>query len=101
MYESYNRNIMRNAMTGSGPPRATRSSSVLPLIWNTGGVIRPGLRAAMKDHLHSLMRGSIPWSGGNVVREYLQARMLEGLQRAGATSPLALWGGPRSGSSTV
>ena len=47
----------------------------------------------MKDHLRSLVRGLDPLVGRNVVREYLQARILEGLQRAGAMSPLAFQGG--------
>ena len=47
----------------------------------------------MRDHLHSLVRGLDPLVGRNVLREYLQARILEGLQRAGAMSPLAFQGG--------
>ena len=47
----------------------------------------------MKDHLRSLVRGLDPLVGRNVLREYLQARILEGLQRAGAMSPLAFQGG--------
>lgn len=47
----------------------------------------------MKDHLRQLVRGSDAGVGRNVTREYLQARILEGLQRAGAMSPLALHGG--------
>ena len=47
----------------------------------------------MKDHLHSLVRGLDPLVGRNVLREYLQARILEGLQRVGAMSPLAFQGG--------
>lgn len=47
----------------------------------------------MRDHLRSLVRGTDPVAGRNVVREYLQARILEGLQRAGAMSPLAFQGG--------
>ena len=47
----------------------------------------------MEDHLHFLVRGLDPLVGSNVFREYLQARLLEGLQRAGAMSPLALRGG--------
>ena len=47
----------------------------------------------MKDHLRSLVRGLDPLVGRNVLREYLQARILEGLQRAGAMSPLAFRGG--------
>jgi len=47
----------------------------------------------MKDHLRSLVRGLDPLVGRNVLREYLQARILEGLQRAGAMSPLAFQDG--------
>ena len=47
----------------------------------------------MRDHLRSLVRGMDPLAGRNVVREYLQARILEALQRAGAMSPLAFQGG--------
>ena len=47
----------------------------------------------MKDHLHALVRGLDPVVGRNVAREYLQARILWGLQRAGAMSPLAFQGG--------
>ncbi len=47
----------------------------------------------MKDHLRSLVRGLDPLVGRNVLREYIQARILEGLQRAGAMSPLAFRGG--------
>lgn len=47
----------------------------------------------MKGHLHSLVRGLDPLVGRNVLREYVQARILEGLQRAGAMSPLAFQGG--------
>lgn len=47
----------------------------------------------MKDHLRSLLRGLDPLVGRNVLREYLQARILGGLQRAGAMSPLAFQGG--------
>ena len=47
----------------------------------------------MKDHLRSLVRGQDPLVGRNVVREYLQTRILEGLQRAGAMAPLAFQGG--------
>ena len=43
----------------------------------------------MRDHLRSLVRGLDPLVGRNVLREYIQARILEGLQRAGAMSPLA------------
>lgn len=47
----------------------------------------------MKDHLRQLIRGLDAHAGRNVMREYLQARILEGLQRAGAMSPLAFQGG--------
>jgi len=47
----------------------------------------------MKDHLRSLVRGLDPLVGRNVLREYIQARIREGLQRAGAMSPLAFQGG--------
>ncbi|WP_420463792.1 nucleotidyl transferase AbiEii/AbiGii toxin family protein [Candidatus Palauibacter sp.] len=47
----------------------------------------------MKDHLRQLVRGLDPQAARNVMREYLQARILEGLQRAGAMSPLAFHGG--------
>ena len=47
----------------------------------------------MKDHLRGLVGGLDPMVGRNVAREYLQARILWGLQRAGAMSPLAFQGG--------
>jgi len=47
----------------------------------------------VKDHLRELVRDLDPHSGRNAMREYLQARILEGLQRAGAMSPLAFQGG--------
>ena len=47
----------------------------------------------MKDHLRELVRGLDPLVGRNVLREYLQARILEGLQRVGAMSALAFQGG--------
>ena len=47
----------------------------------------------MKDHLRELIRGLDPQAGRNAMREYVQARILEGLQRAGAMSPLAFHGG--------
>ena len=47
----------------------------------------------MRDHLHELVRGLDPLAGRNLLREYLQARILEGLQRAGAMSALAFQGG--------
>jgi predicted nucleotidyltransferase component of viral defense system len=48
----------------------------------------------MKDYLAELVRSShTPAHGRNVMREYLQARILGSLQRAGAMIPLALHGG--------
>jgi hypothetical protein len=48
----------------------------------------------MKDHLNELVRSSPnPAQGRNVAREYLQARILGALQRAGAMIPLAFHGG--------
>ncbi|MYH50859.1 MAG: nucleotidyl transferase AbiEii/AbiGii toxin family protein [Gammaproteobacteria bacterium] len=47
----------------------------------------------MKDHLRRLVRDADPLHGRNVLREYLQARVLEGLQRAGAFNSLAFQGG--------
>ena len=47
----------------------------------------------MKDHVRALVHGLDPLVGKNVLREYLQARILEGLQRGGAMSPLAFQGG--------
>lgn len=48
----------------------------------------------MKDYLAELVRGaSSPVEGRNRAREYLQARLLGALQRAGAMVPLAFHGG--------
>lgn len=48
----------------------------------------------MKEFLAELVRSAVsPVQGRNVVREYLQARILEALQRAGAMVPLAFHGG--------
>ncbi len=48
----------------------------------------------MKDHLAELVRGSpSPLQARNTAREYLQARILETLQRNGAMIPLAFHGG--------
>jgi predicted nucleotidyltransferase component of viral defense system len=48
----------------------------------------------MKDYLASLVRASpTPAQARNVAREYLQARILGALQRAGAMIPLAFHGG--------
>ena len=48
----------------------------------------------MKVYIEQLLNGvADPINGRNLVREYLQARILEGLQRAGAMVPLAFHGG--------
>ena len=48
----------------------------------------------MKDYLVDLVRQtSSPAEGRNLAREYLQARILAALQRAGAMIPLAFHGG--------
>ena len=47
----------------------------------------------MKDHLRQLVAGNEPTRGRNIVREYLQARILGALQRAGAMTSLAFHGG--------
>lgn len=48
----------------------------------------------MKDYLADLVRAApTPAHGRNVAREYLQARVLGSLQRAGAMIPLAFHGG--------
>jgi hypothetical protein len=48
----------------------------------------------MKDHLIELVRQlPTPADGRNLAREYLQARILAALQRAGAMIPLAFHGG--------
>ena len=47
----------------------------------------------MKDHLEQLVRGHDPLQGRNLAREYLQARILGALQRAGAMTALAFQGG--------
>lgn len=48
----------------------------------------------MKEHLAQLVRAApTPAHGRNVAREYLQARILSALQRAGALIPLAFHGG--------
>ncbi len=48
----------------------------------------------MKEHLAQLVGAAADASQGrNLVREYLQARILESLQRAGAMIPLAFYGG--------
>ena len=43
----------------------------------------------MKDHLRQLVGGFEPLRARNVAREYLQARILGALQRAGAMTSLA------------
>ncbi len=47
----------------------------------------------MIEHARSLTRGADPVRGRNLLREYLQARALEGLQQCGAFGPLAFHGG--------
>ena len=48
----------------------------------------------MREHLKSLIADTVGQQQGlNVAREYLQARILEALQRAGAMVPLAFHGG--------
>jgi len=48
----------------------------------------------MKAYIEQLLRDvADPINGRNLLREYLQARILEGLQRAGAMMPLAFHGG--------
>lgn len=48
----------------------------------------------MKAYIEQLLRdNSDPIAGRNVLREYLQARILERLQRSGAMLPLAFHGG--------
>lgn len=47
----------------------------------------------MKEHLAQQMRSQPPLRGRNLAREYLQARILAALQRAGAMIPLAFHGG--------
>ncbi len=47
----------------------------------------------MRDHLAQLVGEHPPWRGYNIAREYLQARILGALQRAGAMTSLAFHGG--------
>ena len=47
----------------------------------------------MKDYLTERLRGTAAPVARNFVREYLQARILGALQRAGAMIPLAFQGG--------
>jgi len=47
----------------------------------------------MKGYLRQLVGHAVPEHGRNAAREYLQARILEALMRAGAMSPLAFVGG--------
>jgi len=48
----------------------------------------------VKDYLRELVRSAVtPAHGRNILREYLQARLLGSLQRAGAMIPLAFQGG--------
>jgi hypothetical protein len=53
-----------------------------------------GVSSIMKDYLAELVRQApTPTQGRNLAREYLQARILAALQRAGAMIPLAFHGG--------
>ena len=47
----------------------------------------------MKDHLKTLIHGHDPLRARNVIREYLQARVLRAMQGAGAMTALAFQGG--------
>ena len=47
----------------------------------------------MKDYLETLVQGRSPVQGRNLVREYLQARILHAMQQAWAMSSLAFQGG--------
>ncbi len=47
----------------------------------------------MKEHLRQLVGENPPLQGRNVVREYLQGRILGAFQRAGAMTSLAFRGG--------
>jgi len=47
----------------------------------------------VKDHLRALLADADALRGRNIVREYLQAAVLESLQRSGAMVPLAFHGG--------
>ena len=47
----------------------------------------------MRDHLRQLVQQHEPPRGRNIAREYLQARILGALQRAGAMTSLAFHGG--------
>lgn len=48
----------------------------------------------MKEYLANLVKQTVtPLEGRNLVREYMQARILESLQRSGAMIPLAFHGG--------
>jgi len=48
----------------------------------------------MKEYLASLVKqAATPVEGKNLMREYMQARILQSLQRAGAMIPLAFHGG--------
>ncbi len=43
----------------------------------------------MKEHLFQLVQVADPLQGRNILREYLQARILDALQGVGAMVPLA------------
>ena len=44
----------------------------------------------MKDHLFQLVQAADPLQGRNILREYLQARILDALQRVGAMVPAGI-----------
>ncbi|HEV2124300.1 MAG TPA: nucleotidyl transferase AbiEii/AbiGii toxin family protein, partial [Chloroflexota bacterium] len=53
-----------------------------------------GVRAAVKELLADLVcEARTPVQGRNIAREYLQARILQSMQAAGAMIPLAFHGG--------
>jgi len=47
----------------------------------------------MKEYLREIVQRAAPRDGVNIMREYLQARILEGLQESGAWASLAFMGG--------
>ena len=73
----------------AGTPKLARAARVLRDI----GRDAPALDSAMKDHLGQLVGGQAPLRARNIAREYLQARILGALQRAGAMTTLAFHGG--------
>jgi len=47
----------------------------------------------MKEYLREIVQRAAPRDALNIMREYLQARILEGLQESGAWASLAFMGG--------